>query len=107
MKIHFLNQQIISRLGKYLLLLFPHETNGSFLKKRTRILKIEILESEGRERIRYQIGPLGFFRTSPIELYLIGDSKVKLVSWCYFQQVLIELSKLKATNKIIYFSSLV
>ena len=46
--------------------------------------------SKGRGRIRYQIGPLRFFRTSPIELYVIAESKARLAFWCYFQQVLIE-----------------
>ena len=37
--------------------------------------------------ISYRISPLRFFRTSPIEFYVIGE---RLVFCCYFQQVLIE-----------------
>ncbi len=41
---------------------------------------------KGRGRIRYQIGPLGFFRTNPTEFYIIRESKARLVFWYYFNK---------------------
>jgi hypothetical protein len=41
---------------------------------------------KGRGRIRYQIGPLGFFRTNPTKFYIIRESKARLVFWYYFNK---------------------